>query len=261
MEQKRQYKIALGQAASSTDPEHNMLQTEAALKAAKEAGAELLLLPECFLATFHHDMSDEKKQEYVDRMSALGRKYGIWMVYGMYEPYSSEKNYNTTIVADDTGRIVATYRKTHMYDSPSYMETHFNVPGDKLFEPIDTPFGKLGLFVCYELMFPEVGRYQVNRGAEVLLVPTAWFAGDEKVKMLRIAAQSRAAENTAFVVLSDMCGGHRAGHSMAVSPSGQVIAEAGESEETLIVSIDLDDVDKAREISPVLKNMRPELYD
>lgn len=255
------YKIALGQAASSSDPEYNLVQAENALKVAKDAGAGILLLPECFLATFHHDMSDEKRQEYIDRMSALGREYGIWMVYGMYEPYDGKRNYNTTVVADDKGRIVATYRKTHLYDAPAYMESHFNVAGDKLFDPIDTPFGRLGLMVCYELRFPEVARYQLARGAEVILVPTAWLSGSDKVEQLRVVTQCRASENTVFVVMCDMCKGQRAGHSMVASPRGKVMAEAGEDEETIVVEIDLDDVKKAREITPVLESRRPELYD
>ncbi len=254
------FKIALGQTASAKDPEINMVQAETALKAAKEAGAGLLLLPECFLATFHHDMSIEEKQEYVARMAYLGRKYGIWMIYGMYEPYDDERNYNTTIVTDDAGRIVASYRKTHMFDSPIYQESYFNVPGDKLFEPIDTPFGKIGLMVCYELRFPEIARYQLTHGAEIIVVPTAWFAGDEKVDLLRITTRCRASENTVFVAMCDMCKGRRAGHSMVVSPRGELLAEAGADEETLIVEIDTDEIKTAREYAPVLDNMRPELY-
>lgn len=70
------------------------------------------------------------------------------------EDPSDDRNYNCTVVINSDGEIVSTYHKTHLYDAFGYKESDDNKPGDHFFEPIDTPFGKIGLFVCYEVPFP-----------------------------------------------------------------------------------------------------------
>ena len=104
------------------------------------------------------------------------------------------------------GDIVQVYHKTHLYDAFGFKESDNIKPGDKFFEPIDTPFGKIGLFVCYEVRFPEIARYQRKMGADIIIMPTAWVKGDLKSHQFRTLITARAIENTVYLCACDLCG-------------------------------------------------------
>ena len=128
------------------------------------------------------------------------------------------------------------------------------------FEPVDTPFGKLGLFVCYEVRFPEVARYQKAKGAEIVIMPTAWFKGDLKSHQFRTLITSRALENTFFVFACDQCGGTAMGESVAVDPMGVAFAAGNEREELIPVYVDTDRIKEVESKLPSFKDRRPALY-
>ena len=86
----------------------------------------------------------------------------------MVDDPNDDRNYNTSVVVNSDGEIVSTYHKTHLYDAFGNKESDKIKPGDKFFEPIDTPFGRIGLFVCYEVRFPEVARDQRAKGADII---------------------------------------------------------------------------------------------
>ena len=197
---------------------------------------------------------------FVCAMKELAQEYGIWTVFGMREPADAERSYNTTVVLDDAGRMIRAYRKTHLYDAFSTRESDTIVPGSELFEPFDTPFARIGLLVCYEMRFPEIARDQALKGAELILMPTAWVRGRQKSEHLRLSVAARALENTVFVAMCDMCGGIRIGESAVAGPLGEVIAQAGSESTLLIAEIDTDQIAAARKVLPVLENRRPELY-
>ncbi|MBE6018082.1 MAG: carbon-nitrogen hydrolase family protein [Lachnospiraceae bacterium] len=261
------YKIALAQTLTNPECGQNLKTAERLTAEAAAKGAELIVFPEVFLASFPENaMLDEKLKAAhetdspaVDRMRKAAADNGIWMIFGMYEPASERKNFNTTIVADDKGLIRSVYHKTHLYDAFNYLESDFNAAGDKLFEPIDTPFCKLGLMVCYELRFPEIARHQALNGADIIIVPAAWSDGEGKLTQLELLTRSRALENTVFVAMCDM-GRERVGNSMVVDPLGNVIVRAGREEELLIAEIDTKLIEKTRRTVPSLANRRPELY-
>ena len=151
-------------------------------------------------------------------------------------------------------------RKTHLYDAFGYKESNEYKAGDKFFEPVDTPFGKLGLFVCYEVRFPEVARYQKAKGAEIVIMPTAWFKGDLKSHQFRTLITSRALENTFFVLACDQCGGTAMGESVAVDPMGVAFAAGNEREELIPVYVDTDRIKEVESKLPSFKDRRPALY-
>ena len=261
------YTIALAQTENCSSIEQNLEKAERMAAGAAEKGAGLIVFPEVFLAAFPEDASLEEKlnaaqrtdSPAVDRMRECAAENGIWMIFGMYEPAADRRNYNTTVVVDDKGKIKSIYHKTHLYDAFGYKESDFNAMGDSLFEPIDTPFGKLGIMVCYELRFPEVARQQALGGADIIIVPAAWSDGEGKLTQLELLTRSRALENTVFVAMCDMCGG-RVGNSMAVDPLGNILARAGEEEELLLADIDTEQIGRVRGTVPSLANRRPELY-
>lgn len=261
------YKIALAQTETNADCEQNLKTAQRLTAEAAAKGAGLIVFPEVFLASFPENATLEEKLEAahetdsraVDSMLKIAVDNGMWMIFGMYEPASDRKNYNTTIVADDKGSIRRVYHKTHLYDAFNYLESDFNAAGDKLFDPMDTPFGKLGLMVCYELRFPEIARHQALNGADIVIVPSAWSDGEGKLAQLELLTRSRALENTVFVAMCDM-GRERVGNSMVVDPLGNVLARAGAEEELLIAEIDTELIERTRRTVPSLANRRPELY-
>ncbi len=253
------YKIALAQTESCSDNQINIERADIAMKRSSEEGAKLIVFPECFIAALSKE-TQKIDGANVKAMQKLAKQYRLWVVFGMYETADEKRNYNTTLIVDDQGRIVSVYRKTHLYDAFSYRESDFNKAGEKLFEPIDTPFGKLGLMVCYELRFPEIARYQALKGAELIVVPTAWVKGKGKSEQLRVSTLCRAMENVVFVAMCDMTGDIRVGESVVADPMGAVLGELGNEPDVLIVEIDTEKIAECRKTLPLLENRRPEIY-
>ncbi len=248
------YKIALAQTEYCTDNKTNLEKAEVMIQRASKEGAKLIVFPEVFIA------ASSMNEANVHAMQELAAKYNLWVVFGMYETADKKRNYNTTLIVDDNGKIISKYRKTHLYDAFSYRESDLNKAGEELFEPIDTPFGKMGLMVCYELRFPEIARYQALKGAELIVVPTAWMKGEGKGEQLRVSTLCRAMENVVFVAMCDMTGKSRTGESVVADPMGKVLGELGEEEDVLIVEIDTEKITECRKILPLLENRRPEIY-
>lgn len=266
------YLLALAQTETCSSIEENLETAKDMIADAAAKGASLIVFPEVYLSSFNEDASFEEKLTAarktdgpeVRRMRELAAEHNIWVIFGMYEPaYDASgahyKNYNTTVIIDNEGGIRSIYHKTHLYDAFSYMESDFNAAGDSLFEPMDTPFGRIGLMVCYEARFPEIARHLALGGAEVIIMPTAWANGEHKLEQLQILTRSRAIENTVYVAMCDMCGG-RVGYSMVVDPLGNVLTGAGDGPQLLTAEIDTDLIKSARETVPCLANRREELY-
>lgn len=268
----RQSTFVLAQMASDGLPEVNLEKAQKAVaKAAELYHPDVMVFPELYMSFFpvgtDHETTLGTAQPlngpFVTGMRELAKQYGTWLIFGMNEAVedpSDPRNYNTTVVVNDQGEIVSSYRKTHLYDAFGYKESDTNKPGDKFFEPIETPFGKIGLFVCYEVRFPEVARYQRSKGADIIIMPTAWAAGKLKSLHFRTLITARAIENTVYMLACDQCGADSIGESVAVDPMGVPVASAGEMEDFLVVHVDLDRVDAVRAKLPAYKDRRPELY-
>ena len=269
---KKHSTFVLAQLASEGEPPANLEKAKKAVAEANELyQPDIMIFPECFMSYF----VDHPPREvclstaqtldgpFVSSMRQLAREYGHWIIFGMNEAVedpADDRNYNTIVVVDDKGEIVSAYRKTHLYDAFGYKESDSNKPGDKFFEPIDTPFGKIGLFVCYEVRFPEVARYQRAKGADIIIMPTAWVRGDLKSHQFRTLITARAIENTVYMVACDNCGPVFMGESVVVDPMGVPVATAGEEECLLCAHIDLERVERVSAKLPAYKDRRPELY-
>ena len=167
--------FVLAQVASDPEPAVNLKKAEAlAEQAYKTWRPDLLVFPEMFMSFFPFGTDREKllaaaqplDGPFVTRMRALAKRYGMWIVFGMNETVedpADRRCYNTVAVIDGRGTLVAAYRKTHLYDAFGHRESDAVKPGDRFFDPVETPFGKLGLFTCYEVRFPEVARDQIGR--------------------------------------------------------------------------------------------------
>ena len=264
--------FVVAQLASDGQPEVNLERAKEIVKRAKEEHrADVVVFPECFMSFFPIGTdrgtclgtAQRLEGPFVTEMREQAKQHGVWVIFGMNEKVEDpedDRNYNTTVVLNDQGEIVSVYRKTHLYDAFGYKESNNNKPGDKFFEPIDTPFGKLGLFVCYEVRFPEVARYQRSKGADIIVMPTAWLAGKLKSRHFHTLVTARAIENTVYMVACDQCGPDALGESVVVDPMGVPVVSGGEGEELLVAQIDMDRVKEVRAKLPAYKDRRPELY-
>ncbi|OLN32989.1 carbon-nitrogen hydrolase family protein [Desulfosporosinus metallidurans] len=267
------FQLVMAQLVSLDDKHVNLKKAENAVKYAKQIhGADIVVFPEVFMSHFPigtpKDISLKDAEPvdgpFVGGMCKLALQYGVWLVFGMREATeepSDERVYNTTVIVSSEGSVISTYRKTHLFDAFGYNESKNIKPGDALFEPISTPFGKLGLFVCYELRFPEIARYQAIHGAEIIIVPSGWVHGPMKEYHWRNLVTARAIENTVYMVA---CGkvsdNFYIGQSLIADPMGVIMVSGPETEALIPCRIDLGRIKGVRAKLPSYLHRRPELY-
>ena len=263
-------KFAMIQMESVPDPAENLKKAEKFIREAVELCApDLVVFPETFMSEDGREVQVRNAWAqsldglFVAGMRKLAREHGIWIVFGMKEKVEDPEDlrvYNTVVMLDAEGSIVRTYHKTHLYDAFGYLESEEIKAGDAFFEPVDTPFGRIGLFVCYEVRFPEVARDQRAKGAEIIIMPTAWVKGDMKSMHFETLVKARAIENTVFMIACDQYSKIRMGESIAVDPMGVTLASGGEGEKVIPVFIDTDRLAQVRKKVPSYENRKAEMY-
>ena len=208
-------------------------------------------------------VAEELDGRWMGKLRELAVEYNSCLVATLFEKPGDtreERVYNTAVVIDNKGRLLGVYRKSHLFDAYGYKESSFTIPGDRLFEPVEACGARLGLAICFEIRYPEIFRCQALSGAELVAIPAAWYRGPLKEETLHFLARARAHENTVFTAVASNAGGNFVGRSVVVDPLGVIVADAGPGEKYVEVEIDLDDIVRARQILPVLKLRRPELY-
>ena len=222
--------------------------------------ADLVVFPEAFARDFGKAGSDLSAYAesldgpFVTEVERVAKERDTTIVAGLFETSGDpDRPYNTLVMR---GSAQADYRKIHLYDSFGYRESDRLSAGE--IEPVLTEVGGLtvGLMTCYDLRFPELSRLLVERGADVLVVPAAWMAGDRKVDHWRTLVLARAIENTAYVVAAAQPTPRYTGHSMVVDPRGDVLAEAGDGDEVITAVLERDVLEEARRTNPSLANRR-----
>lgn len=266
------FQVVMAQLGSTDDKQVNLRKAEKALEdATRVYGADLVVFPEAYMSYFIVGTPREVKLNdaetiqgpFVSGMCDLARKYGVWVIFGMRErteDAQDDRVYNSVVLVDSSGAIVNTYRKTHLYDAFGAKESQSIKPGDSLFDPIETPFGTIGLLVCYELRFPEISRYQALHGADIIVVPSGWVKGPVKERHWESLVTVRALENTAYVVACNQVNDHYIGQSLIVDPMGVVLARGAETEALIPCRIDLGRVKEVRAKLPSHLHRQPELY-
>jgi len=235
-------RVAAVQMASSPNVSANLLEAERLIAAAVETGANLVVLPENFAfmgkkdreqCTLSEADGDGPLQSF---LSQTAKRYGTWLVGGTIplQATDASKIRAACLVFDDRGERVARYDKMHLFDvelvetDEHYIESETIEPGDDVVV-IDSPFGRLGIAVCYDLRFPELFRNMVDQGMEVLAMPSAFTAITGKAHWETLV-RARAIENLCYVVAAAQGGYHMNGrethgHSMIVDPWGRILAE------------------------------------
>ena len=222
---------------------------------------DLAVLPELWhVGAFDLDAARENAEPMdglvVTRMRAAAAKARIWLHTGSFAELSGGHRYNTSVVLDPTGDVMATYRKQHLFGwedgEPSVMTA-----GDTLVV-LPTPLGATGLATCYDLRFPELYRRLVDSGTETFLMASGWPM--PRIEHWSVLLRARAIENQAWVVACNTAGTHHGvlmgGRSAVIDPRGTVVAEAGDDEEILYAEIDPAAVREWRQAFPALTDRR-----
>jgi predicted amidohydrolase len=197
---------------------------------------------------------------------ALARELKVWVLIGSaLVARGSDKAANRAVLVSDRGEVITTYDKLHMFDvdlpnGDRYRESSLYEPGEDA-RIVDTPWGKLGLTICYDMRFPQLYRALAKAGAEIIAVPAA-FTRPTGEAHWEVLLRARAIENGVFILAPAQGGTHEDGrttwgHSIAVDPWGRILAAAGDDEPGVVmVDLDLDQVRTTRQAIPSLKNER-----
>lgn len=250
-------KVAAIQMATGMNVSANLLEAERLVSEAANSGARLVVLPENFAFmgktdreqdTLKENDGDGPLQAFLGQTAA---RYGIWLVGGTIPMHADDasKVRAACLVFNDKGDRIARYDKLHLFDvhlvetDERYVESETIEPGQEVVV-IKTPFGRLGIAVCYDLRFPEMFRKMLDKGVQIVAVPSAFTAITGKAHW-EILVRARAIENLVYVVAAAQGGYHVSGrethgHSMIVDPWGTVLAEAPRGPGFVSSSVDKD---------------------
>ncbi len=266
-------KVAAIQMASGPNVKANLAEAEKLIQIAVQQEAELIVLPENFaiMGTAEDDkvkIAEEAGEGLLqDFLKKQAVKHGIWLVGGTIPIRSNDSGrvYAASLLINAEGEVVARYNKIHLFDvtieanNESYTESDTLVPGDDIVVA-DTPFGRLGMAVCYDLRFPELFRAMVEQGMEICAVPSAFTSLTGRVHWESLL-RSRAIENLTFMIAADQGGYHVGGRethgdSMIVDPWGQVLNRLPHGTGVVVANIDIDKLVHTRKMFPALEHKR-----
>ena len=225
----------------------------------RAGGADLILLPELWNIGFmsfdrYLPEAEDKNGPTLTKLMALAKEMKVHLHTGSFVEKEGDKLYNSSYLLSPEGRIIANYRKLHLFGYQS-KETQILTRGNEVVVA-ETPLGNLGLATCYDLRFPELFRRMVEKGAEMFLICSAWpYPRLEHWIMLN---RVRALENQCFLVSANSVGLNMGtqfvGHSMMVDPWGVILSSGGDEEVILRAEVDLNQVKGARERFPALSD-------
>ncbi|MCF2899967.1 carbon-nitrogen hydrolase [Pseudoalteromonas sp. SSMSWG5] len=281
-------KVALVQQSNTDNAQDNMAKSIAGIRDAASQGAKLIVLQELHRSLYFcqtedvdvFDLAETIPGPSTDTLGALAKELNVVIVSSLFEKRATGLYHNTAVVLETDGSIAGKYRKMHIPDDPGFYEKFYFTPGDLGFQPIQTSVGKLGVLVCWDQWFPEAARLMAMAGAEILIYPTAigWDPRDEKDEQTRqkdawvISQRAHAVANGVPVISCNRVG-HESdpsgqsegiqfwGNSFIAGPQGEILAEANNSDEQLLV-VELDQArsENIRRIWPYLRDRRIDHY-
>ncbi len=266
-------KCAAIQMASSPNISANLLEAEKLIAEAVKAGAKLVALPENFALMGNHELDKVKAKE-VDGLGIIqsflentAKKYGVWIVGGTIPIAGDNENKvrAACLIYDDKGNRVARYDKVHLFDvhvpntNEVYRESDSIEAGDDSLV-VDTPFGRMGVAVCYDLRFPEFFRKISEQGVDFIVIPSA-FTAETGAAHWELLLRARAVENLCYIIAPNQGGFHKNGrrtfgHSMIIDPWGVVLDCYKTGSGFVSAEIDHERIVKVRAGFPVLTHRR-----
>ena len=266
-------KMAAIQMASGPNVKANLAEAEKLIKIAVQQEAKLVVLPENFAIMGTAETDKVKIAEpfgsglLQDYLKEQAVKHKIWLVGGTI-PIRSDvpgKVFASCLLFNPQGEMVARYDKIHLFDvtieasNESYTESETLMAGEDIVV-VDTPFGRLGLAVCYDLRFPELFRAMVGQGMEICALPSAFTSLTGKVHWESLL-RARSIENLSFMIAADQGGYHVGGRethgdSMIIDPWGLVLNRLPHGTGVVVSEIDTTKLEHTRKMFPALKHQR-----
>jgi predicted amidohydrolase len=270
-------KVACVQLTATSDVATNIALSTDAIRAAQGTGAAFITLPEVVNLVQQRGnlaieaASTEDNEPALAAYRALAAEIGVWLLVGSLaiKLEDDDRLANRSYLLNGSGDIVAWYDKIHMFDvnlanGRTFKESETYRPGDRAVVA-DTPWGLLGMTVCYDVRFPYLYRRLAHAGARMLAVPSAFNrrTGDAHWHVLM---RSRAIETGCYIIAPAQCGDHddgrkTYGHSLIVAPWGEVLADGGTEPGIVTAELDFDAIDKARSMIPSLEHDRDVTVD
>ncbi len=272
MTRKTNNRVAAIQMVSGADVGANLDEAARLISTAVSAGAEFVVLPENFAIMPTEDAGQLQVMELdgdgpiQEFLSAQAHQNHIWLVGGSIPLVSSQpsKVRAACLLFNDRGERVARYDKLHLFDvkldnGEEYSESLTIEPGESVVV-VDSPLGRLGLTICYDLRFPEIFRQMLDQGAEIFSVPSAFTATTGKVHW-EILLRARAIENLAYVIGAGQGGSHSSGRetygdSIVIDPWGKVINRLARGPGIVTADIDRKRLEKLRRSLPSIEHRR-----
>jgi len=268
-------KVAALQLCASDDPVANLAITLSMVQQAAEAGAKFIATPEvtnCVSSSRRRQnevLALQENDQTLAAMCTAAAQFGVWISVGSLalKLPDDDRFTNRSFMIDPSGQIIAQYDKIHMFDvtlseTEQYRESDgYRAGGNAVIA--DTAFGKIGMTICYDIRFPHLYRGLAKSGALILLIPAA-FAQPTGRAHWEVLLRARAIETGCFVIAAAQTGEHQTthgrprktyGHSMIVSPWGEILADAGENQGIIYADLDLSLVESTRARVPsILSN-------
>ena len=268
---KDKFCLAVCQLRTETDYEETMQKTERMLRDAAAAGAEVAVLPEMFSCPYDRKyfrvFAGMGHEDTCRRLSEWAQSYHILLVGGSIPESEDGKLYNSCFVYDSDGQLIARHRKIHLFDvdlpGMRFQESRTFTPGSEI-TVFDTPFGRMGVAICFDVRFPELFRAMARRGAKLICLP-AQFNMTTGPAHWETSLRARAIDNELFFVAAAAARNEGFsyecwGHSMIIDPYGTPLAAADETEQTIFSEIDLRRIDEVRAQLPTFLHLREEIY-
>lgn len=278
----RLVKIAATQMSCSDQTDENIRKAERLVRQAASGGAQIILIQELFETLYfcqkekpeYYQYATEAQQnKAILHFREIARELGVVLPISFYEKKNNAR-YNSLAVIDADGEILGVYRKSHIPDGPGYEEKYYFNPGDTGFQVWNTKYGKIGVGVCWDQWYPEAARCMVLMGAEILFYPTAIGSepespGIDSKDHWQRCMIGHSACNLVPVVASNRIGTEKLedssitfyGSSFITNATGEKVAEAGRTEETVLAAeFDLDALMEQRIEWGIFRDRRPDLY-
>ena len=279
------FRVGLVQMSCSLDPNENLAKAEWRVREAAARGARVIVLQELFRSQYFcreenaelFALAESIPGPSTEALGKIARELKVVIVTSLFERRAAGLYHNTAAVLSADGEIAGLYRKMHIPDDPLYFEKYYFTPGDLGFSSVATPYGRLGVLVCWDQWYPEGARIAALSGADILVYPTAigWHPAEKaqygaaQLDAWRTIQRAHAIANGIYVAAVNRVGYEGPpehglefwGSSFVADPFGQVIAQAScDKEEILIADCDPRRMEEVRRNWPFLRDRRIDAY-
>jgi len=276
--QKTQFKVGICQIKQSKEKAENIQYAKEAIEEAVKSGAQLVVLGEYFNTMYNKiwtmkdaESLDDPNAPTVNFLKEISKRLGVYIIAGSIpERGPEDKIFNTCLVLNKNGEIIAQFRKVHLFDIDipgkiTFKESEYLIPGDKIVT-FETEFGLIGLGICYDMRFPEMAMLMAKKGVKLIVYPGCFNQTTGPLHW-ELLLRSRAVDNQVYTIgcatsrfREDPTMYQSWGHSLCSDPMGKLIASTEEDPAIIYADIDFANVDEIRKQLPYQFQKRKDIY-